>query len=231
MRNLAFCQTAYHTSSLADLRKLSADQILNGAITKTTPLRPRFNISVDGYFLPDSVPNIYAAGHQAHVPLLAGWNADESRGQILLDKTPTTVDTFAAMAHTQFGDRASDFLAVYPASTDAEATQSAGDFASDKSIAFSTWRWLESQVATGQFSRPSLPARPRVTRRQKPCRHSRRISLRRHRIRLRHTRLTSRSNLALGRSKTLRPDRDPLLDRLRTHRRPQRHRPSGLANL
>ncbi len=150
MRNLAFCQTAYHTSSLADLRKLSADQILNGAITKTTPLPPRFNISVDGYFLPDSVPNIYAAGHQAHVPLLAGWNADESRGQILLDKTPTTVDTFAAMAHTQFGDRASDFLAVYPASTDAEATQSAGDFASDKSIAFSTWRWLESQVATGQ---------------------------------------------------------------------------------
>jgi len=149
-RNLAFSQTAYNTSNLVDLRKLSADQILNGVIAKTTPPPPRFSISVDGYFLPDSVPNIYAAGHQAHVPLLAGWNADESRDQILLAKTPTTVDTFTAMVHTQFGDKASDFLAVYPASTDTEAILSAGDFASDKFIAFSTWRWLESQVSTGQ---------------------------------------------------------------------------------
>ena len=149
-RNLAFAQTAYNTSRLSDLRKLSADEVLRGAIAKTTPPPPRFGITVDGYFLPDSVPNIYAAGHQAHVPLLAGWNADEVRGQILLAKTPTTIETFKATAQTQFGDKAADLLAVYPASTDAEATLSAGDFASDLFIAFSTWRWLEAQVTTGQ---------------------------------------------------------------------------------
>ncbi len=149
-REVAFAQSAYNTSSLADLRKLTADEILRGVTAKTSPPPPRFDISVDGYFLPDSVPNIYAAGHQAHVPLLAGWNADEVRGRILQAKTPTTIETFKTTAQTEFGPKAQDFLAVYPTATDAEALLSAGDYASDQFIAFSTWRWLEAQVATGQ---------------------------------------------------------------------------------
>lgn len=149
-RNVAFAQAAFNTSKLADLRKLPVDTILQAVQAKTTPIPPRFGPDVDGYFLPDSVPNIYAAGHQAHIPLLAGWNADEARGSILLSKTPTTIDTFTATAQTQFGDRANDFLAVYPDTTDAEAITSAGDFASDRFIVFSTWRWLEAQVNTGQ---------------------------------------------------------------------------------
>jgi para-nitrobenzyl esterase len=149
-RNFAFVKTAFNTSSLANLRKLPADTVLSAATAKTTPPPPRFGPDVDGYFLPDSVPNIYAAGHQAHVPLLAGWNADEARDQVLLAKTPTTIDTFTIAAHTEFGDRAEDFLAVYPASTDAEAIQSAGDLAGERFIAFSTWRWLEFQVSTGE---------------------------------------------------------------------------------
>ena len=32
---------------------------------------------IDGKFLTEPVPDTYAAGKQAHVPLLAGWNADE----------------------------------------------------------------------------------------------------------------------------------------------------------
>ena len=149
-RDLAFAKAAYNTTSLAELRKLPAEVILQGALAKTESPALRFGPDVDGYFLPDSVPNIYAAGHQAHVPLLAGWNADEVRSQITAAKTPTTVESFTAMARTQFGDRAEDFLAVYPASTDAEAVTSAGDLASDRFIAFSTWRWLEAQAATGE---------------------------------------------------------------------------------
>jgi para-nitrobenzyl esterase len=149
-RNVAFAQTAYNTSRLADLRKLSADDILRGVTAKTTPPPPRFGISVDGYFLPDSVPNIYASGHQAHVPLIAGWNADEAREEVIQAKTPTTVETFTTSARAKFGDKADDFLALYPASSDAEATLSAGDLAGDRFIAFSTWRWLEAHVATGQ---------------------------------------------------------------------------------
>jgi para-nitrobenzyl esterase len=149
-RSVAFAQSAFGTSTLADLRKLSADDIVRAATAKTTPPPPRFWPDVDGYFLPDSVPNIYAAGNQAHVPLLAGWNADETRGQVLLAKIKTTAASFAATAQSEFGNNAQRFLAVYPATTDDEAVISAGDFASDRFISYSTWRWLEAQVATGK---------------------------------------------------------------------------------
>jgi para-nitrobenzyl esterase len=148
-RNVEFAETAFHTSSLADLRKLSVDEILQAVRAKTTPPPPKFGPDVDGYFLPDSVPNIYAAGKQAHVPLLAGWNVDEDRGGVLLAQPPTTVESFTATAQKEFGDNAQKFLAVYSATTDAEAVASAGDFAGDRFIKYSTWRWLEAQVATG----------------------------------------------------------------------------------
>jgi para-nitrobenzyl esterase len=148
-RNAAFDQAVFGNATLADLRKLSTDNILKAATAKITPPPPRFAPDVDGYFLPDSIPNIYAAGNQAHVPLIAGWNADEARGQVILAKNKTTAATFTTAAQTEFGDDAQKFLAVYPATTDDEAVASAGDFASDRFIDYSTWRWLEAHVATG----------------------------------------------------------------------------------
>jgi para-nitrobenzyl esterase len=146
----AFAVSALHASTLADLRKLSADEVIAAASAKTTPPPPHFGPVVDGYFLPQSVPEICAAGNQAHVPLLAGWNADEVRSAVTMNPVKPTIDTFSAQATKDFGARAPDFLAVYPATTDAEALQSAGDFVSDRFIAYSTWAWLEAQVNTGQ---------------------------------------------------------------------------------
>lgn len=149
LRNVAFAQAAFGTSKLADLRKLSADDLVKAAMAKTTPPPPRFGPDIDGYFLPTSVPDIYAAGEQAHVPLLAGWNADEARGEVLFANPPVTAESFTAQANSRFGDRAKDFLAVYPATSDEVAKTSAGDFAGDRFIAFSTWRWIEAQIQTG----------------------------------------------------------------------------------
>ena len=150
LEDSAFAQAAFHTSSLSDLRKLSAEDLVKAASAKTTPAPPRFGPDVDGYFLPQSVPDIFAAGQQAHVPLLAGWNADEVRAAVIMNPVKPTVASFTEQATKDFGDRSKDFLAVYPATTDAEATQSAGDFVSDRFIAYSTWAWLEAQVKTGE---------------------------------------------------------------------------------
>ncbi len=144
-----FAATALHATSIMELRKIPAPEVLAAAIAKTTPPPPRFGPNVDGYFLPDSVPAIYAAGKQAHIPLLAGWNADEMRAAVVFAKTKPTADSFAKQAATDFGTNAPNFLAVYGAKTDAEAEISAGDFAGDRFIAYSTWRWLEAQVQTG----------------------------------------------------------------------------------
>ena len=145
----AFAKAAFNTSNLSDLRKLSPDELVKAANAETTPRPPRFGPDVDGYFLPESVPDIYAAGKQAHIPLLAGWNADEARASVIMNPVQPTVASFTEQANTDFGDRAKAFLAVYPAATDAEAIRSAGDFASDRFISYSTWAWIEAQVKTG----------------------------------------------------------------------------------
>ena len=149
-QDAAWAQTAFHTSNLSDLRKLTPDQLLQAVTAHTDPPAPRFGPDVDGYLLPQPVPEIYAAGQQAHIPLLAGWNEDEARAQVINAPVQPTVASFTALATKDFGARAPEFLALYPAATDAEAVRSAGDFASDRFIIYSTWAWLEAQVKTGE---------------------------------------------------------------------------------
>jgi para-nitrobenzyl esterase len=141
-RNVAWADQAFGSSKLFYLRSLTTDEIVKGLEARNSP--PRFGPVVDGYFLPDSVPNIYASGKQAHIPILGGWNANESRPNVV-----PTADSFAAQANTEFGPNALKFLHAYPATTDQQAIQSAGDYAGDKFIAFSTWAWLEAQLKTG----------------------------------------------------------------------------------
>jgi para-nitrobenzyl esterase len=139
----AWAERAFGSSRLFYLRTLTADELLEKATARTTH-PPRFQPVIDGLFLPDSLAHIYAAGQQAHIPVLGGWNANESRAS-----ANTTAASFAAQAQKEFGADASAFLAVYPTTSDAEALQSANDYAGDRFIAFSTWAWLEAQVGTG----------------------------------------------------------------------------------
>ena len=138
----AWAERAFGSSKLFFLRQLPADEILKSAMA---PGAPHFGVIVDGFFLPDSPIHIYADGKQAHIPLLAGWVANESRPA----QRPTAA-TFAAQAAREFGADAPQFLALYPASTDDEAVRSAGDYAGDRSAGFTTWAWLDSQVKTGK---------------------------------------------------------------------------------
>ncbi len=135
------------TDDLAALRKIPAETLANTAAFRNFDAFPP---DIDGYFLPASLPSIYAAGEEAHIPLLAGWNADEVRGMVLFAAVPVTTISFTATAHQQFGVQADQFLVLYPAANDPQAVQSAGDFAGDRFIAYSTWRWLEAHVATGE---------------------------------------------------------------------------------
>jgi para-nitrobenzyl esterase len=145
-----FSQAAFGTTDLPALRKLTVEQLLAGATSKTITPSPRFTPNIDGYYFPKPVAAIFAAGEQAHIPVLGGWNADEIRAAVTMNPVKPTPESFAAQAKKNYGDDAPAFLALYPAATDAEAIQSAGDLMSDNFIAFSTWKWLDAQVATGQ---------------------------------------------------------------------------------
>ena len=132
--------------SLEALRAMPADQLLEAAMK---PDMIRFRPIVDGYFLPDYVGSIFASGKQSKVPLLAGWNADEGDFESIFDKAAPTAANFMERAHVLFGDHADALLKLYPAVTDEQAKRSAQDLAGDQFIAFSTWKWIEMQLATG----------------------------------------------------------------------------------
>jgi len=130
--------------SLADLRAMSTQAILDA--TKGKPA-PHFPPDVDGKFLTESVDDVYAAGKQVHIPLIAGWNADENPGLVRTGMTP---EQWKEMATKMFKDRSVEFLQLFPGDDDAQAVRSAIDFGSDQFIAMGTWRWLEAHLKTGE---------------------------------------------------------------------------------
>ena len=71
-RGLAFEQAAFASSSVEKLRTISAQNLLNAALQQPAGT---FAPDIDGEFLSQTCLDIFRAGKQSHVPLLAGWIA------------------------------------------------------------------------------------------------------------------------------------------------------------
>jgi para-nitrobenzyl esterase len=144
-----FAETALGLKPLAALRAVSAENLLEASLKEENGERVfHFDADVDGDFLPESIPAIFAHGAQNDVPLLAGWNRDEDHFSVEKEKPATA--SARETAEKEFGARASEFLKVYPASSEVEAVRSLNDFSGDKFIAWSTWKWLEAQKTSGK---------------------------------------------------------------------------------
>jgi para-nitrobenzyl esterase len=141
--------STFGVQTLAELRALPAQKLLD-AFGKPGPTAFAFGPDVDGYFLPESVPAIFAARKQNDVPLLAGWNHDEGSFEIVFSPQKPTVDSMKATAQKEFGAKAAEFLRLYAVDTDAQARRSMQDFAGDRFIAWATWRWIDAQSTTGK---------------------------------------------------------------------------------
>ena len=141
-----FAKSALGTSSLEALRAKPANEILDAALKEKDV---RFSPNIDGYFLPQDVYTIYAGGRQSHVPLLAGWNADEGNYHAIFGKEAATAQNFAAYAQKTFDGDADQFLKLYPDADNEQAKRSAQDLAGDQFIAYSAWKWLEMQRSNG----------------------------------------------------------------------------------
>lgn len=135
--------TSIGANSLADLRKIPADSLLKLAA------RSGFGTDVDGYFLPEAPQKIFNAGKQMDVALLAGWNSAEGGPNGILGQSAPTVDNYKAAVQKMYNDRANDILEAYPAATDADVAQAATNLASDRFIAYATWKFIDMQNKTG----------------------------------------------------------------------------------
>lgn len=148
-RDEQYARDVLGKNTLAELRAIPAEELLKQASDRRVSAGIHFQPDIDGYFLTDTVPAIFAAGKQAHIPLLAGWNKDEDAWPIVEMKEPPTVASFREMAEKRFGAQAEAFLKVYQATNDAEAARSWKDFSGDRFIADSTWEWIEAHTKTG----------------------------------------------------------------------------------
>jgi para-nitrobenzyl esterase len=138
--------TGAGATSLAALRAMPPDQLLEATAKPGTPF---FAGTIDGYFLPKSPAEILAAGDQAHVPLLAGWNSEENNSLSVLGPSEGTLENYTNALRKLYDDRADEALKVYRASTNEEVVQVATDLASDRFIGYSTWKWLDLHGKTG----------------------------------------------------------------------------------
>ncbi len=132
--------------SLAELRAMPAEKVLEAAKQFSNF---RFPMTIDGYFLPKEPAVIFQAGEQAHVPLLVGWNSDEGNYHAIIGNDPPTRDNYEKGVRKLYGAAADTVLRLYAVSTDADVEQVGTDLASDRFIAFSTWRWANEQAKTG----------------------------------------------------------------------------------
>jgi len=133
-------------ATLAALRAMSGEQIQEAA-AKGRPMR--FSPNLDGYFLAKPLTEIFAAGEQSKVPLLAGSNSEEQAARSVLGTSEPTPENFANAVRKLYGDRAGEILKVYRASTPEEVIEAATFLASARFIAYGTWKWTELQAKTG----------------------------------------------------------------------------------
>ena len=139
-------------NSLAELRAAPAEAIL--AAAPGLGFRP----IIDGWFLPRPPAEIFAAGEQSDVPLMAGWNKDEGFNFTLMPDKEAK-QSYADLVRALFGDHSEEALRHYPGGSPESDKASARALGGDLTIIHPTWAWIEAQRRRRYFP---LPLRPRA---------------------------------------------------------------------
>jgi para-nitrobenzyl esterase len=139
LRGEAFVRGLGETTLVA-LRALSADSLLRG--TRTAGFGT-FPVAMDGWLLPDSPAQIFAAGQGARVPLLVGWNSQEGYWTDLLRNAQPTPENWAAELRPIFAGSADEALRLFPGADTAQVMASGTLLAGARFTGLSTWKWAE----------------------------------------------------------------------------------------
>ncbi len=127
-------------NSITELRAKTLAELM-AERTMTSPI-------VDGYVIPKPLYQIFSEGKQNDVPVLMGWNANEGNfgGQLL------NAEKFKKQARENFGEKAVEFLKLFPAGTDAEAAQSQLILNGLQTFGIQAYAWMNLQNKTGKSS-------------------------------------------------------------------------------
>lgn len=132
---LKFCEKT-GSGCVAELRALPAEKLMAA--------QGRWGITVDNVVIPP-VYETFAAGKQNDVDLISGWNADDG---VSFGPGPDA-GKFKADAKSQYGERADEFLALFPANTNEEA-QKSQKLVSQLTFGWNNYTWAHMQSKTGK---------------------------------------------------------------------------------
>ncbi len=126
--------------TLAELRALSTRDLYE---IYNESKRFGFPTVIDGYFYTKSIPEIYKARQHANVPLLLGWNSAEIPAMAFMQGQPMTEENYVKKVQEAYPADHAEALKLYPHSSPKEIELSATALASDRFIAYSTWKWFD----------------------------------------------------------------------------------------
>jgi len=118
---------------------------------------------VDGYFLTKLPSEVFKAGEQSKVPLLAGWTSTEVPYQAFMQGQQPTPENYAKLVREKYTERGDAVLQLYPGKTQDEVIKSATALASDNFIVYSTWKWAEDHRKTRMPTYVYIFSKPRPT--------------------------------------------------------------------
>lgn len=125
---------------LASLRAKSSDDVL-----KMTGARP----CVDGWLLPADVNSIFAAGKQNDIPVIAGYNADETRALAPLS-ADAKASTVLEQLKTRYAKSYDEVSKIYPVGTDEQIFDAYYNSSRDQGMGFQMRTWVREQNKTGK---------------------------------------------------------------------------------
>ena len=125
--------------SIDELRSLPAGELLQKSLGFLSPI-------VDGYVLPQSIADIFAAGKNNQVSLLTGWNQDEG----FLFGPTAKAEEYVKQTRAKYGDRADNLLKYYPAEGEEQAAASQRDLSRDMVFGVQNYTWAKVQSDQGK---------------------------------------------------------------------------------
>lgn len=149
MRGAAYA-TALGAASVEQLRELSAERINAAAAWDFSGGAPIvFAPGIGGDVLPMPIEQAFRTGLQYDVPLLAGYNKREGYTFLAETLPHRSAAEFRAAAENLVGAaNMAQFLALYPADTDAAAASSAEQLHADIRQKAESWAWLNTHAAS-----------------------------------------------------------------------------------
>ena len=84
----------------------------------------------------------------AKVPVIIGWNSEESNWKSILGKDEPTKENYTMAVKKLYPSNSDEILKLYAANNDSDVVVVATSLASDRFIAFGSWRWVDLHTKT-----------------------------------------------------------------------------------